>query len=79
MIEAIACENPYPARWFTEAAFNQMILRCLSRNLSLARVEGLASRVTPTLGRLVTTDVEARRAAGRPVPTGVELVLRNRG
>jgi hypothetical protein len=75
VIEAIACENAYPSRFFTEEAFNQMVLKCLFCEVSLARVEGLAARVTPELRRMVQGYVDERRAAGRPVPADAALVL----
>jgi hypothetical protein len=75
VVEAIACENPYPAIYFTEEAFNQLVLKCLSCELSLARVQGLVRRVTPELRRLVEGYANERRAAGRPVPADTALVL----
>jgi hypothetical protein len=75
VIEAIACENPYPARFFSEEAFNQMILKCLFCEISLPRVEGLAARVTPGLRRMVAGYASERRAAGRPVPADTALIM----
>jgi hypothetical protein len=75
VVEAIACENPYPAIYFTEEAFNQLVLKCLFCELSLARVQGLVRRVTPELRRLVEGYANERRAAGRPVPADTALVL----
>jgi len=75
IIEAIACENPYPARYFPDEAFNQMVLKCLSCELRLARVEGLQRRVTPELGRMATAYARERRAAGRVVPADVALCV----
>ncbi len=74
VIEAIACDNAYPARYFTEEAFNQMVLKCLFCEISLARVEGLAARVTPELRRMVAGYATERRAAGRSVPEDIALV-----
>jgi hypothetical protein len=75
VIEAIACENPFPARHFTEEAFNQMILKCLFCEVSLRRVVDLGRRVTPELRRMVDGYATERRAAGRPVPEDAALVL----
>jgi hypothetical protein len=75
VIEAIACENPFPARHFPEEAFNQMVVKCLFCELRLGRVHDLARRVTPELRRVVAAYASERRAAGRPVPADAALVL----
>jgi hypothetical protein len=75
VIEAVACDNAFPARHFPAEAFNQMVLKCLFCELPLARVQGLAKRVTPELRRMVEAYASERRAAGRPVPADTALVL----
>jgi hypothetical protein len=75
VLEAIACENAYPARHFPEEAFNQMVLKCLFCEVSLLRVRDLARRVTPELRRMVEAYANERRAAGRAVPEDTTLVL----
>jgi hypothetical protein len=75
VVEAIACENSFPARHFPEEAFNQLVLKCLFCEVSLARVQDLARRVTPELRRMVESYASERRAAGRSVPADVSLVL----
>ena len=75
VIEAIACENPYPARHFPDEAFNQMILKCLFCELRLGRVHDLARRLTPELRRMVAAYASELRAAGRSVPADAALIL----
>jgi hypothetical protein len=75
VVEAIACENAFPARHFSEDAFNQLVLKCLFCDISLARVRDLSRRVTPELQRMVESYASERRAAGRSVPADVVLVL----
>jgi GAF domain-containing protein len=74
-IEALACENPYPARYFSEEAFNQMVLKCLFNGIALARIQGLSQRCGEELKRMVAAYAAERRAAGRPVPADAALVL----
>jgi hypothetical protein len=74
-IEAIACENPFPARYFPQEAFNQMVLKCLFNGVALRRIEGLGPRRDPELARMVAAFASERRAAGRPVPADAALVL----
>jgi hypothetical protein len=72
LFEAIACENPYPARHFPELNFNQMVLKVLFTGVTLARIIGLDDRVTPELGRMAADYASERRAAGRSVPSDIE-------
>jgi hypothetical protein len=75
VIEAIACDNAYPARHFPEEAFNQMVLKCLFCEVPLGRVVDLGRRVTPELRRMVSAYATERRAAGRAVTADVALVI----
>jgi hypothetical protein len=75
VFEGIACENPYPAAYFPEANFNQMVLKSLFTATRLARIAGLESRVTPELCRMAEAYASERRAAGRSVPEDIELLL----
>jgi hypothetical protein len=68
VFEAIACENDYPAQWFSDDAFNQMIMKAVFSGIPLERVRGLACRVNSELRRMAADYVRERRAAGRPVP-----------
>jgi hypothetical protein len=79
VIEAIACENPYPTAHFPPEALNQMVLKCLFCGLSLRRVQALAGRVTPELRRMVSDYAKERRSAGRVVPEDVAVVLEGDG
>jgi hypothetical protein len=74
VFEAIACENPYPARWFPELGFNQMVLKAMFLGVSLARIVGLAQRRTRELARMAEGYASERRAAGRSVPADIGLV-----
>jgi hypothetical protein len=74
-IEAIACDNPYPAAHFPEDAFNQMVLKCLFNGIPLRRIVGLPARRTAELQRMVAAFAAERRAAGRPVPDDTALIL----
>jgi hypothetical protein len=67
IFEAIACENPYPARHLSELHFNQMVLKALFLDVALSRVIGVDARRTPELVRMAADYARERRAAGRPV------------
>ena len=74
-LEAIACENPFPARHFEELAFNQLVMKSLFNGIALRRIEGLPQRRSAELRRMVANYASERRAAGRVVPDDVTLVL----
>ena len=75
LVEAIACDNPFPAAHFPDPAFNQMVVKALFIGLPLGRVLGLEQRRTPELGRMVRAFASERRAAGRAVPPDADLLL----
>ena len=75
LFEAVACENPFPARWFPDANFNQLVLKSLFNTISLARVVSLVSRLNDDLARMADDYVTEREAAGRFVPADIWLVL----
>lgn len=75
LLEAIACDNAYPAAFLPDEMWNQMVLKALFCGLPLGRVRGLAARRTAELQRMVAAYASERRAAGRPVPEDVALVL----
>ena len=79
LFEAIACENPYPARHFPELNFNQMVLKALFTGVPLERILDLESRVTPELRRMATAYASERRAAGRSVPPDIWRLTGERG
>jgi hypothetical protein len=75
VFEAIACDNPYPAAHFPELHFNQMVMKALFTEAPLSRVLGWHARVGPELRRMASDYRDERRAAGRPVPQDVGLIL----
>lgn len=75
VFEAIACENPYPARYFDEPAFNQMVMKAYFNGVSAARISGLQSRRNAELSRMASDFAAERNAAGRPVPSDLSLVI----
>jgi hypothetical protein len=73
VFEAVACENPYPSRFFPEPNFNQMVLKALFNGVALARVVGLEARANGNLARMATDYAAERRAAGRSVPADLHV------
>jgi len=69
--EAIACHNPYPADYFDDAAFNQMVVKCVFCGVPIGTVVGLDERRNGELVRMMRDLVSERHAAGRPLPDSV--------
>jgi hypothetical protein len=76
VFEAIACENPYPARYFPADAFNQMVLKALFLGTAARCIVGIAERANADLGRMVGSYASERRAAGRAIPEDIAFVER---
>jgi len=79
LFEAIACENPYPAKYFPERNFNQMVLKALFNSIAIRRIVGLAERMNPELARMASDYAAERRAAGRSVPPDIALAAPDEG
>ncbi len=75
LFEAVACENPFPARYFPERNFNQMVLKALFNKVPLSRIAGLAGRRNADLTRMAADYASERQAAGRTVPPDIGLAM----
>jgi hypothetical protein len=72
VFEALARDNAYPATYFHEVHFNQLVVRAVAADLPLDRIVGVRERVNPELVRLTRAHVALRRAAGRAVPAALD-------
>lgn len=75
VFRAIAVGNPFPARYFPELNFNQMVLKALFNGVPLAGIVGLQERRNAELARMAGDYSAERRAAGRTVPDDIGLAL----
>lgn len=67
VLEAIMLNNPYPAAYLNEAAWNQLVLKAFFTEKQVHLVVGLDQRANPTLAAILIDYSHERRAAGRPV------------
>lgn len=74
VFRAIACDNAYPARHFSELHMNQMLLKTLFLGLDVEKVVGVVERITPQLLIDLQHFKAEREAAGRAVPPGVDWI-----
>lgn len=74
ILEAIACDNPYPTRYFSQDALNQLTMKALFNGLPLARVVGLKARINADLVRMARDYASERRAAGRSISEDLSML-----
>lgn len=79
VFEAVACDTPFPAKWFDELAFNQCVVKAIFIGAPLWRVWGLDSRLNPELARMALDLADERRSAGRPVQPELWLAIGKHG
>ncbi|AQG77894.1 EboA domain-containing protein [Spirosoma montaniterrae] len=72
---AIMLNNPYPADYLDEAAWNQLILKAFFTEKDVSQIIGLTERKNARLTQTLTDYVAERRAAGRSLPEGIELAM----
>ncbi len=71
VFEAIACNNPYPLDHFDEAAWNQLVVKCVFVGAPIETIVGLTERRNLELLEMLRDLVAERTAAGRALPNAV--------
>lgn len=67
IFEAVAHRNPYPREQFSDAQWNQMVVKTLFIGSRLAPIHGLDARRNAELAQLLVDYAAERRAAGRSI------------
>lgn len=71
VFDAIALHNPYPERYFSEAAWNQLVLKTIFNDKPINLIDGLQTRDNAELALILSDFAHERWAAGRSVPAQV--------
>lgn len=67
VFEAVVLDNPYPADYVEEDAFNQLVLKTIFVGKSISRIYGLDKRSNVKLAHMLSDYAHERWAAGRTV------------
>jgi hypothetical protein len=65
VLEAIICDNPYPAQYLPEPAWNQLVLKAFFTDKDIHRIIGLDRRANKSLAYTLSDYAHERWAAGR--------------
>jgi hypothetical protein len=72
---AVACETPFPARYYPELEFNKLYMKAAFVKVPLDRIVGLAERANPELSRMASDYIAEQEAAGRPFPPEIRRAI----
>ncbi len=76
VFDAISFGNPYPKTYFSELAWNQLVLKCIFNDKPIHLIEGLDERANQALADTLADFAQERWSAGRRVPSQVWRLIR---
>ena len=68
VFDAIAFQNPFPMQYFSELAWNQLVLKCIFNDKPIHFIQGLEIRANQELANSISYLAHERWAAGRTIP-----------
>lgn len=72
---ALACHNPYPARFYSELAWNQLYMKAVFLDLPLEQMQGVRERDNAELSRMALHYIEQQESAGRRFPADLFVAM----
>jgi len=77
VFDAIAFQNPYPMQYFSELAWNQLVLKCIFNDKPIHHIQGLNERANQALAISISNLAHERWAAGRTIPAQAWRLVSN--
>lgn len=74
VLAALCCGNPYPYEYFTDQEFNNMVLKAVFMNISIANIYGLSQKTNGALSGMANQYIDEREAANRDFPCELWLI-----
>jgi len=75
LFAALAQYNPYPAKYYSDHEFNQLVLKALFLGIGIDPVIGLLQRANSELSQMCEDYIKERVAANRTIPSDIWLAL----
>ncbi|MFB5944311.1 EboA domain-containing protein [Albibacterium profundi] len=67
VLDAVIMDNPYPAEYLDEEAWNQLVLKAFFTEKDISRIVGLKERVNEKLVKALQDYADERSSAGREI------------
>lgn len=77
VFNSFAFGNPYAAKYFSELAWNQLVLKCIFNDKPIHLIQGIDRRANQALADTLSDFAHERWAAGRTVPAQVWRLVVN--
>lgn len=77
VFDAITFQNPYPMQYFSELAWNQLVLKCIFNDKAIHQIQGLGERANQALANSISELAHERWAAGRTIPAQAWRLVSN--
>ncbi|WP_316822547.1 EboA domain-containing protein [Pedobacter gandavensis] len=75
VLDAIVANNPFPARYLSEDAWNQMVMKAVFTGRPLFSIYGIDRRANEKLAKILHGYIQERKSAGRTVSPEVWRLL----